>query len=72
VFLTKYYDSAHVNHGTDEKDIILVGKSYDNIQHKVLDTGGRTILKLIQNIRDERLVWLDQGRVNTKGGKLAG
>ena len=54
------------------KTYTLVGKFYNNIQHQVLDMDGSTILKLIQNIRDERLVtgcmWLDQTRaiLNTR------
>lgn len=64
MFLAKYYESGHVNHTALMRTAyILVGKSYDNIQHKVPDTDGNTILKLIQHIQDERLgtgsMWLD-------------
>jgi hypothetical protein len=38
-----------------KKAYILVGKPYDNIQHKVLDMDGSTILKLIQHIQGERM-----------------
>jgi len=45
---------------------ILVGKSYDNIEHKVLDTDRTTTLTLIQHMHDETLVtgcmWLDHRR----------
>jgi len=81
VFLAKYYESAHVNHtALMRKAHILVGKSCDNIQHKVLDADGNTILKLIEHIQNERMgtrsTWLDQRRAalnvrtlaTTKGG----